>query len=141
MEAHREQLELERNHYWVDRDRLLNLNAALRGQMQALTAQLAAYSQQGNHAIETPAEKPILRSRQPKMDGKSHRIGEDFISTDNYGPPSRKPTRDCKNASTLVNIFEEIEQKNIIQPQHKLLEGKGCGWIGQHWNSCKIFHK
>ena len=42
MEAHREQLELERNHYWADRDRLLNLNAVLREQMQALTAQIAA---------------------------------------------------------------------------------------------------
>ncbi len=39
-----------------------------------------------------------------------------------YGPPSQKPTRDCRNASTLVNIFDEIKQKNILQPQHKLLE-------------------
>ena len=39
-----------------------------------------------------------------------------------YGPPTRKLTRDCENGSTLVVIFEEIKQKNIIQPQHKLLE-------------------
>ena len=39
-----------------------------------------------------------------------------------YGPPSRKSTRDCRNVSTLVNIFKEIAQKNTLQPQHKLLE-------------------
>lgn len=39
-----------------------------------------------------------------------------------YGAPSREPTKNCENSSTLVNIFEEIKQKDIIQPQHKLLE-------------------
>lgn len=39
-----------------------------------------------------------------------------------YGPPSREPTKNCENSSTLVNIFEEIKQKDIIQLQHKLLE-------------------
>ena len=36
-----EQLELERNHYWDDRDRLHDQNAALRAQLQAVIAQLA----------------------------------------------------------------------------------------------------
>lgn len=39
-----------------------------------------------------------------------------------YGPPNQKSTRDCRNASTLVNIFKEIAQKNALQPQHKLFE-------------------
>ena len=33
-----------------------------------------------------------------------------------------KATRDCKNARTLVNNFEKIELKNIVQPQHELPE-------------------
>ena len=39
-----------------------------------------------------------------------------------YGPPSQKSTRDCRNASTLVDIFKEIAQENALQPQHKLFE-------------------
>ncbi|CAF9925778.1 MAG: hypothetical protein ALECFALPRED_003213 [Alectoria fallacina] len=39
-----------------------------------------------------------------------------------YGAPSRKPTRDCKNTSTLISIFKELEQDKIIQPQYLILE-------------------
>ena len=39
-----------------------------------------------------------------------------------YGAPSPKPNGVCDNTDTVVDIFKEIEQKKIIQPQHKILE-------------------